>query len=248
MNVDTQEVNIIMDKNNTEVHDDIVGSGNIVEQPTENVEVEMLTEKTKHTEKPLDSGMNTAEPICPNSSFVDVVPSLVSFDDNKMLMSPFMVTKVKQVIFSMGPDKAPGPNGYTTLFFQKSWDFLGNDIVSTLEESRRNRSILKEMNTTLIAIISKVDNPASFVDFWPISLCNTLYKIFTKAISIRLAKIIIAEQGGFVPGKETLNGEISSHEVLYSIVSQKLLAMMLKLDMMKAYDRVDWGSLCAILA
>lgn len=56
MNVDTQEVNIVVDKDNIEVKNDIANSGNIVEKPTKNVEVETQTEQT---EQPLDSGMNT---------------------------------------------------------------------------------------------------------------------------------------------------------------------------------------------
>lgn len=36
----------------------------------------------------------------------------------------------------MNPDKAPGPDGYTPLFFQKCWDFMGNDVLLALEEAR----------------------------------------------------------------------------------------------------------------
>lgn len=109
---------------------------------------------------------------------------------------------------------------------------------------------MKELNTTLIFIIPKKEDVKSFVDFWPISLCNTLYKIFTKAISLKLEKIlpklISLEQGGFVPGRETAKGAIVAHEVLHCISSQKSLAMILKLDMMKAYDRVEWHA-CKVL-
>lgn len=109
---------------------------------------------------------------------------------------------------------------------------MGNDVLLAIEEVRQNRSILKELNATLIAIIPKVDNPKTFIDFHPIALCNTLYKIFTKAISIRLAKIISSKQGGFVSGKEISNGAIVAHEVLHLIASQRLLAMIIKLNMM----------------
>lgn len=74
------------------------------------------------------------------SSFI---PSLVSPEDNKMLMSPFSLDEVKRAIFAMNPDKAPEPDGFTPLFFQKCWDFVGQDVLLALEEARRNRSILK---------------------------------------------------------------------------------------------------------
>lgn len=67
---------------------------------------------------------------------------------------------------------------------------MGLDVLLALEEARRNRSILKEMNTILIVILPKKEDPKTFADFCPIALCNTLYKIFTKVISMRLAKLL----------------------------------------------------------
>lgn len=58
-NVDTQEVNIVVDKDNTKVKNDIANNGNIDEQPVENVEVETQTEHTLQIEQLLDTSMNT---------------------------------------------------------------------------------------------------------------------------------------------------------------------------------------------
>ncbi|XP_059071121.1 uncharacterized protein LOC131863720 [Cryptomeria japonica] len=150
----------------------------------------------------------TAEPVVVDDEFVNSIPPLVSQEDNRMLMAPFSLAELKEIVFSMHPEKASGPDGFTALFFQKCWDFIGNDVLLALEESRRNRSILRELNTTLIAIIPK---------------------------------------GGFVPGRETSEGAIVAHEILHSISQQKVPAMILKLDMVKAYDRVNWQSLVAVL-
>ncbi|XP_059066261.1 uncharacterized protein LOC131857592 [Cryptomeria japonica] len=175
----------------------------------------------------------------PYWSFVNSIPPLVNEDDNKMLMAPFTNGELREVVFSMPPEKALRPDGFMTLFFQKCWDFVENDVLLALEESRRNRTILKELNTTLIAIIPKVDNPNSFSDFHPIALCNTLYKIITKAISVRLSKliprIVSIDQGRFVPGRETSKGAIVAHEISHSISLQKTVTMILKSDMLKAY-------------
>lgn len=63
-----------------------------------------------------------------------------------------------------------------------------------------------------------------------------------------LPKIISVEQGGFIPKRETTEGEIVEHEVLHSISVHKCLAMILKLDMMKAYDRIEWNVLKVVLS
>lgn len=88
-----------------------------------------------------------------NNDIISNIPPLVSLEDNKMLMSSFSLEEVKSVVFAMNLDKAPRLDGFTPLFFHKCWDFVGNDVLLALEEARRNRSILKELNTTMIAII-----------------------------------------------------------------------------------------------
>ena len=102
--------------------------------------------------------------------------------------------------------------------------------------------MLKYFNSTNIAIIPKTKEPKTFADFCPISLCNLTYKIITKAIYLWLQKIlpfiISPEQGGFVPGRETMEGAMVAHEVLHSINSNQSSNFVIKLDMQKAYDRV----------
>lgn len=102
---------------------------------------------------------------------------------------------------------------------------------------------MKNLNVTNIAIIPKVKEPKSFVEFRPISLCNMVNKIFTKAIYLILQhlimKIISPEQGGFVLGRETVEGALVAHEVLHYVHTSHLSFLIVKLDMMKAYDKVD---------
>jgi hypothetical protein len=182
---------------------------------------------------------------------LDSIPSLIMQQDNLILMAPFTLSEIHGVVFSMPVDKAPGPDGFTTLFFQKCWDVICFELLEALEESRKNVSILKNFNTTNIALIPKVNDPYSFADFHPISLCNTIYKIITKAIYLRLKpiipKIISTEQGGFVLGRETTEGAIIAHETLHSIKEHNISAFVVKLDMMKAYDKLNWFFLLLVL-
>jgi hypothetical protein len=45
------------------------------------------------------------------------------------------------------------------------------------------RCLLKEVNTTVIALILKVSNPTNLKDFRYISWCNIIYKYNTKLIA-----------------------------------------------------------------
>jgi hypothetical protein len=57
------------------------------------------------------------------------------------------------------------------------------NILHVIEESRRNGRIHSPFNTTFIALIPKSDEPCSFDEFIPISLCNCIYKIVEKIIA-----------------------------------------------------------------
>lgn len=104
------------------------------------------------------------------------LPKLINDDHNKILSKKFSEEEVKSVLMKMNPDKAPGPDGFPTSFFQKCWGSMRTEITDSLEGIRNSGKILKEINNTFLALIPKKKNPESLNDFRPIALCNTLYK------------------------------------------------------------------------
>lgn len=88
-------------------------------------------------------------------------------------------------------------------------------------------------------------------DFRPISLCNTVYKIVTKVIANRLKlflnHVISNEQSGFAPRRSIVEGIIIAHETLHTSRKTKNSCMILKLDILKAYDMVDRKFLTDVL-
>jgi hypothetical protein len=56
-----------------------------------------------------------------------------------------------------------------------------------------------------------------------------------------IPKIISIEQGGFLPGQEITEGAIITHDTLHSIKAYNITAFVARLDMMKAYDKLNWS-------
>jgi len=147
--------------------------------------------------------------------------------------------------------KSPFPDGWTIEFFLSFWDILGPDVLGMMEESHCKGHIYGALNSTFIALIPKKAKPISFDDYRPISLCNVIYKIISKTIVERLnyylSKVITNEQFGFLSNRHILDVVGITQEGIHSIKENKLSAIMLKMDLIKAYDYIDWVFLCLIL-
>ena len=63
----------------------------------------------------------------PNSFPLSVIPKLISDEDNQLLNNPVSIREIKKALFSMDPDKAPGPDGFTAWFYVSCWDTIKRD-------------------------------------------------------------------------------------------------------------------------
>jgi len=110
------------------------------------------------------------------------------------------------------------------------------------------------LNRTQIVLIPKVPNPESLDQYRPISLCNFTYKIIAKVLANRLKpllpELIEMEQSAFVKGRQIQDNILIVQEVLHHLrirKRKKKFQAVLKLDMKKAYDRIEWDFLKACM-
>lgn len=64
--------------------------------------------------------------------------------------------EIKDALFSLPINKAPGPDGFTMEFFVTSWDLVGNDIIKAVKDFFFSSSMLRQVNSTVISLIPKV--------------------------------------------------------------------------------------------
>jgi len=171
-------------------------------------------------------------------------PGFVNEEDNQKLNAEVSEEELKETLSSFQKDRSPGPDGWTIEFFQELYEILGNDILRVVEDSRQSGRIPASINSTFIALIPKTDNPSSLDDFRPISLCNCIYKVISKIIARRIKGIlstnISIEQFGFLKGRQIHEAIGVAQEGLHSMKTSKIKGAVIKIDLSKAYDKVNW--------
>ncbi|KAL3833965.1 hypothetical protein ACJIZ3_008701 [Penstemon smallii] len=188
------------------------------------------------------------------STVLESVRVKVDQQANQSLLRQYSANEVTIAIKNMHPLKSPGPDGLSALFFQKSWKYIGPDIIECVLNFLNNRLLNPKCNYTHIVLIPKVENPESMTQFRPISLCNVIYKIASKTIVNRLKPImnsVISEfQSAFVPSRQITDNVLVAYEIAEFMRHSKrsdISHMAIKLDMCKAYDKVEWPFLRAVM-
>ncbi|XP_074278172.1 uncharacterized protein LOC141601769 [Silene latifolia] len=177
---------------------------------------------------------------------------LISDQHRDILMKPVSPDEIKNCIFSIPANKSPSPDGFTSRFYRDSWEIIGKDIIGAVMDFFSSGELLKQINTTTLTLIPKVKHLVSVLEYRPIVCCNVIYKCITKILCNRLGSIlpdiINSSQGGFVKGRNIMDNVLICQDIvrMYNrkVVSPRCL---IKIDLRKAYDSVEWKFLHQML-
>ena len=175
-------------------------------------------------------------------SILDDIDTKVTTAMNAKLTKCFTVEKVEQALKQMKLITALGPDRMPPIFYKAYWSTVGPDVIDATLSVLNSGTMPPLLNHTFISLIPKIKSPKRAKDFHPISLCNVMYKLISKSIA-KILKLISESQSAFMSNRLITNNILVAFETLHHLKNRrqgKTGFMALKLDMSKAYDRVEW--------
>ena len=194
----------------------------------------------------------TFHPLEYEGAEVDNLRELLGFqcseEDCIMLEKEVTKEEIKGVIFKMAGSKAPGPDGFTSEFFKKSWQVIGDDVTVAVQYFLLKGFLPKGVNSTILALIPKKEEAKEMKDYRSISCCNVLYKVISKLLANRLKsilpKFIAVNQSAFIKERLVMENVLLATELVKNYHKESVSSRCaIKIDISKAFDSVQWSFL-----
>ncbi|XP_042958065.1 uncharacterized protein LOC122293587 [Carya illinoinensis] len=147
--------------------------------------------------------------------------AIIIEDMNKYLIKKIENSEIEEAVFSMNGLGSPGPDGFPAIFYQTHWTTVGPKVCVAIKEAFQTDSWPSKFNATYIALIPRTKNPTKVTDS-NLSHCAML---ITNNVIVSFEAL------------HTMQGKLRGREGY----------MALKLDMSKAYDRIEWVFLAVVM-
>lgn len=168
------------------------------------------------------------------------------------LDKPLQLEEILKGLQLMQSGKAAGPDGFPIDFYKRFANQLAPLLLDMYNDSLVNGSLPLTLTQASISLILKRDkNPVECGSWRPISLLNSDVKLLAKVLACRLdpclPKIISEDQTGFIRGRQLSSNIRRLLNIIFSTSTSTSDEMIISLDAEKAFDRVDWNYLFAVL-
>jgi len=93
----------------------------------------------------------------------------VTVDENEFLEAPFTVEEIKDAVFSSYAEGAPGPDGFSFLFYQNFWDVIKKYFMNLVRAFENGELNMDRLNYAMITLVPKEPDARNLKKFRPIS-------------------------------------------------------------------------------
>lgn len=170
----------------------------------------------------------------------------LSEEEKNGLEIPFSEEELRKALGELNANKAPGTDGIPPEYYRMFWHLLARYYCQSLDYSIQNGRMTDSQKRGIITLVPKKDVDRRRINNWrPITLRNADYKIYTKALALRIQRVIVRlvtkNQTGFLPGRFIGDSVRAAEDALEIIQEEHPGGMLVALDFNRAFDSVRWS-------
>jgi hypothetical protein len=185
---------------------------------------------------------------------LDLNSNAVHFEETNLdcMGDHFTEEEVWNAINQMPCDKAPGPDGFTGIFFKKCWNIIKSDVMRVIQcFDELHVQDFHWLNSANIALLPKKEGAEEITDFRPISLIHAIAKLIAKMLALLLEPfmndLVSKAQSAFIKKRSIHDNFLYVKNLASRFNKSKIPVLLFKLDIRKAFDSVSWAYILDLL-
>ena len=166
-------------------------------------------------------------------------------EDKQMLDEELTINEITYALKEMRNSSAPGSDGLTNSFLKFFWLHINDMIVDSFNAAYEagEMSILQKQAVITLIHKGKDLSRDELVNWRPISLTNTDYKLLAKTLALRLAQVIKdivnEDQVGFIKGRRVSNMIRLIDDTIDFMNIENKPGLLLAIDYKRAFDSIS---------
>jgi hypothetical protein len=149
-------------------------------------------------------------------------------------------------------EKSTGPDGFIGAFYKRCWEIIRVDLTAAIREIFNLRAACWNLlNSANVVLIPKREGAQEIKDYRLISVMHSTVKLLCKILANCLAqhldKIVSRNQSAFIRGRSIHDNFQYIQGVVNHYHHAKTPMLLIKLDIVKAFDCVWWEYLLELM-
>lgn len=172
----------------------------------------------------------------------------ISEDMRSALELPISLEELSEALKTMPNKKCPGLDGLTAEFYKIFWEKIKDLYFEAIQFAVNSNILHQSARMGLISLLPKKDRVPTIIKNWrPLTLMNVDYKIYSKALSLRIKEvmpyIISEDQTGFMAGRDISLNSRKLLDIMRFVDEQNLAAILVQIDYEQAFDSLEYDSI-----
>ena len=180
-----------------------------------------------------------------------ITPTLTC-EEKSLCDNDLSLDEIEKALMCLPNNKTPGADGLTTNFYKFFWPDIQSILLESYNFSFSNNCLTQYQKRAILNLLPKRGKDVRYLKNWrPVSLLTTDYKILTKALALRLQKVIPQlvnpDQVGYIKNRYIGENIRTVFDILNLTKLKDIEAYIVQIDFEKAFDSIEWPFLIKTL-